>query len=343
MRLIVGIDPGASVGIACIDANSRTKHAETMSKRSFSYSEILKLLSEKGEPIIIATDKARPPLVARKIAAAFGARLWSPKEDMKQADKEKTTDGCKAGDDHARDALAAAMAAKSCFLYTLEKVERNVEQSKQGIVKKLLITGQAANIETALEMLETRRTQRVGKERARDRDVFVARIKEHLEDARKRNAALETEIAEMRKQLEMKKYERNESSAIRRLRESSAKMLAEKNAGIRGMEKIISGEYIIAVAYSEGIAAEEMRNKAVILNSKDDRAIRRIEQANAAAIIGEAGDMTTLPLIERRKANIRQLGKFLVIERQAIERENAQDFAEWLNEYKEKRKKTAES
>jgi len=203
----------------------------------------------------------------RKIAAAFGARLWYPKEDMKIAEKKEIVKDFNISNDHESDALAAALLAKNRFLDTIEKIERNVEQSKQGIVKKLLITGQAANIETALE----------------------------------------TETTGLRKQLEMKKYDRNESSAIRRLRESSAKMLAEKNAAIRGMEKIIEGEYIQVISYSDTLTDKDVKNNAIIIDRADDRTIRRIEHANAAAIITEAGVTTTLPMIERRKANIRQL------------------------------------
>ncbi len=343
MRLIVGIDPGATAGIACIDANSSTKHAETTSRRNFSYSETIHWLSQKGEPLVVATDKARPPLVVRKIAAAFGARLWHPHQDMRQADKEKITEGCKANDDHERDALAAAISAKSCFLETLKKVERNVEKEKQGAVKKLLLTGQAANIETALEMLETRRTQRIGKERVKDRDVFVAGIKKELEDTRKRNAALEAEITELRKQLEMKKYSRSESSAIWKLRESGAKLLAEKNRETREIEKIVEGEYIVAAVYSDTLDGEQMKNKAIILDSKDDMAVKRIENAGAVAIITDGEITTILPAVKKRKADIKQAGRFLVIARQDIEKEERRDFAEWLHDYKEKRKKAAES
>jgi predicted RNase H-like nuclease (RuvC/YqgF family) len=170
MRLFVGIDPGSTVGIAITDASAKTKCVETFSKRNFPYSEIIAFLSSRGEPVVIATDKAKVPMLVRKVSAAFGARLFSPKDDMKQDDKKALAKGSLVKNDHEVDALAAALFAKSRFFDVLEKVEKTVDIKNQGAVKKLLLTNQAPNIEVALEMLFVRHQQRLGKERLRDKD-----------------------------------------------------------------------------------------------------------------------------------------------------------------------------
>ncbi len=338
MRLIVGVDPGSTVGIAAIDSNSKTRYTETFSSRSMAFSDVVAWISGKGEPVVIATDKSRPPLLARRLAAAFGARLWHPQHDLKQAEKAGAAKPYGTKNDHEMDALAAALIAKAQFLDTLEKVERGVEKAKQGAVKKMLITGQAANIETAVEMLAARKQQRIGKERRRERDAFAISLKKELADARLRNAALEKEITEARQKAEMNHRNRNETESVRQMRESMAKVLAEKNKAIKELERTIEGEYLIVVAYYDGMDDAEMKDRAVIIGKADDRAINRIERAGAAAIITDAEIATALPLVEKRKANIRAAGKFLVVERQEKQNKEGDDFVSWLEEYREKRK-----
>ena len=335
MRLIVGVDPGATAGIALVEANSAAAQPETFSSRGMAFSDIAAWVSERGEPLVVATDKARPPLLARRLAAAFGARLWSPKEDMRQAEKAEAAKLHKTKNDHETDALAAALAAKAHFLDTLEKVERGVEEQKQGLVKKMLITGQAANIETAVEMLAARKQERIGRQRRREKDTLLVRLRKELADARIRNKALETELSAMRLAIEKKHARRNETETVKNIRASMASALARKNATIRELERIIEGSYAVAVNYEDVLDDEEMKNRAVIVGKAGSMAIARIERAGAAALIADAGTETTLPLIEKRKANIRAAGKFLAVE---MQEGKGDDFVSWLEAYRERRK-----
>ncbi len=337
MRLFIGIDPGSTAGIALIDASSETKYAETFSRKNISYSEILDYISNKGEPVVVATDKSKPPLLARKVAAAFGARLFYPSVDMKVSEKKDLARNFTVKNDHEADALAAALVAKSHFMDTLKKVERTVDPQMQGYVKRLLLTNQAGNIETAIEMLQVRRQQKIGKKRAKENDVFASRMTKELDDARARNASLEKELALLRSELEKKKYEKSESAAIEKLRQSSLKILKEKNMALREMEKIIEGACLLVCNYP----CDEMRNKAVVLDNASDRAVREIEKSGAAAIVTDLAIRSALPIISKAKANIRPVGKFLVsdkIDASINERLSAKDFEMWLDAYKEKRK-----
>jgi len=334
MKLIVGIDPGATAGIAAIDALARTRFAETFSSRNFPSSDIINWILERGEPIIVATDKAKCPLVVRKIAAAFGARLYTPAQDMTLAEKSGLTTGFPKRSDHENDALAAALFAKNQFFGLLEKIEQSVDARQQGAVKKLLVTSRAANIETAIEMLETRKAAKRGKRPRKTRTADETRVLQELENARKRNAALEKEITRLGNEPGKKVFIRNESAAMRQLRESSAKLLMEKNGIIKGLEKIISGEYLVAVPFERG---SEMNGKAVIIDVTDNGAIEEAERAGAAAIITDLDVVSSLPVISKRKVNIMQIDKFLVIEKTAIE-EKKDDFVAWLDAYKENRK-----
>jgi predicted RNase H-like nuclease (RuvC/YqgF family) len=329
MRLFVGIDPGSKVGIAFADSDFKTRHVETYSRRNFSFSDIVDFLSKKGEPMVVATDKARPPLLVRKVAAAFGARLFYPAEDLKKSEKALLTRNFKVNNDHESDALSAALVSKQFYSDILEKTEKYVEPMLQGTVKKLLVTGQAASIENALEIAEFRRQQKIGREKMREKDKFSSRLAKELEDARQRNSALELEIRSLRSALEKKKYQKNDSDAMSKLRQSSLRILQEKNHIIRELEKIIGGSCVLVCSYPD----HDMNSKAVILDFNDDSAVREIEKSGAVAIISDLNLSSSLPVIQKRKADIRPVGKFLV-----MEKPETSSYLEWLADYREKRK-----
>jgi len=50
---------------------------------------IVKTIKNFGTPIIVATDRRKVPKVIRKIASIFNAKLFFPKTDMKEEEKEK--------------------------------------------------------------------------------------------------------------------------------------------------------------------------------------------------------------------------------------------------------------
>jgi len=332
MKLFVGIDPGTTVGIAVLDAQSKTRLVETHSERNFSYFDIVKRISERGEPVVVATDKAKPPAIVRRIAACFGARLYFPRRDMGLAEKTSLTKGFSIGDDHEADALAAVLAAKDLYSDTLRKVEQGVEASRQGIVKKLVICGAAANIETAIEMLEVRRAYRGKKDRQRTKSAKEGRLEIELESARLRNASLESEIARLGRSLDRKQSARDESEAVASLRKGMISLLKAKEKTIRDLERVAEGTLLAVINYDRG---KDMRGRAVLLNDVDEGAVREIERSGAEAIVTDLDIPSALPRVSRKNANIRRAGKFLVMERPP---EQAEDFEAWLDAYKEKRK-----
>src|SRR3990172_6927933 len=113
MKLIAGIDPGITTAIAVVDIESDFYYVA--SKRDASLAILESMLMEKGEPIIIATDKKNSPSSVKKIASAFNAVLFLPKNDLSIKDKEAITRNLDYDNFHEGDSLAAAMFAKRYY------------------------------------------------------------------------------------------------------------------------------------------------------------------------------------------------------------------------------------
>jgi hypothetical protein len=122
-------------------------------------SELCNYIAEKGEPIIIATDVAKPPALVKKSASAFNALLFSPKKDITQTEKRKLLRAAKFSkkmkNKHEKDALAAALKARKRFLNFFVKIDSALKKKNlshlNDDVKSLLIKRRVCNIEQAIK------------------------------------------------------------------------------------------------------------------------------------------------------------------------------------------------
>ncbi|MGB9703336.1 MAG: DUF460 domain-containing protein [Candidatus Micrarchaeia archaeon] len=133
MYLIVGVDPGTNFAIAFL--NLKGELVGIIFKKNAEKEWIIKTIKSFGTPIIVATDKKKIPKVVRKIAAIFNSKIFSPKEDMKENEKEKISRGLKFLNLHERDAYCAARKAYNFFENKFRQAERvarehNVDSEK---------------------------------------------------------------------------------------------------------------------------------------------------------------------------------------------------------------------
>ena len=143
-KLVVGIDPGVRVGIAGVDV--RTGRIWYLSRLSPSRGRIEAEIAARGEPLLVATDKARPPRTVRAVAAAFSGRVCAPSHDLGVAEKNEITRGLKFKNRHERDALAAALV---CY--------RRMGRMFLKIKKKLAAKGKSACFEEVAALVVKRR------------------------------------------------------------------------------------------------------------------------------------------------------------------------------------------
>ncbi len=103
--LIVGIDPGTTIGIAALDLDGTLIYLA--STRLFSAADLVSEIAGLGKPLVIASDKAEMPFGVEKIRRAFSAAAWNPKKDILVKEKYVLAAGHDFKNDHERDALYA--------------------------------------------------------------------------------------------------------------------------------------------------------------------------------------------------------------------------------------------
>ncbi|MBD3228531.1 MAG: DUF460 domain-containing protein [Candidatus Lokiarchaeota archaeon] len=153
-RLIVGLDPGTTIGLAIMDLKGRLLNL--ISQKQMSRNDIRKLIYNKyGLPAIIGTDVPKIPRFVEKFANSTNALIYHPHSTIKVAEKIelvneyiKTHPGdINVDDAHQRDALVSAIKAYQFFKDRFNKVETKVREMNLNVdidigeVKEYIIKG----------------------------------------------------------------------------------------------------------------------------------------------------------------------------------------------------------
>ena len=109
--LIVGYDPGITAGISILDTHGNI--VSLISKRDVGKSDIIKMISKFGRPIIISTDKNPLPKSVEKLASLMGTKVVYPEMSMTHLEKDELLKSMdiKVKNRHEADALAASIKA----------------------------------------------------------------------------------------------------------------------------------------------------------------------------------------------------------------------------------------
>ena len=213
--LLVGVDPGTTLGYAAIDfeGNIIKLYSNKNLDRDTLISELIKL----GKPLIIAGDKEHNPDFVSNLAVKLGARVIGPDYDLKVSEKRDITRGIETGNQHEIDALASAFFAFKKLGPLLKKINIFVEHYNKSDIKKQLIefvVGKGINIRDAVEIIdgpkkeETRIIKDVVEERRLSEKDFLElykKLKVSERDIvllRKQNLKLKDEIISLRKDYE---------------------------------------------------------------------------------------------------------------------------------------------
>ncbi|MGC9129427.1 MAG: DUF460 domain-containing protein [Candidatus Micrarchaeia archaeon] len=146
MYLIVGIDPGKTAAVACLDLEGRLICVS--SKELAGIEWIVDTIRSYGTPILIGFDKKDSDKTIKKIAAIFGAQLYLPKSDISVERKKKMSENLSTANLHERDALVSALIAYNAYSNKFKQAERlakeknfsKVEEVKALVVKKYSIS-----------------------------------------------------------------------------------------------------------------------------------------------------------------------------------------------------------
>ena len=151
-HIIVGVDPGTTIGIAALNLDGEL--VGLVSSRMMSVPDIVSYIREKGKPVVVATDVVPPPATVEKIKRSFKATLFVPNERIAVEEKVKLARPYGYGNDHERDALAAAVKAYNAYKNKFAQIDRKVPAHMTGDVKAMAVGGKT--IDAAIEMLKPR-------------------------------------------------------------------------------------------------------------------------------------------------------------------------------------------
>jgi hypothetical protein len=136
-QLIVGIDPGTSVGLAFLDIDGNVLGVK--SSRNLAIEDIITEIAAVGKAAVVATDKAIAPPVLTKVSGILGTRLFTPDYDLPVERKREMAERWPTNNDHERDSLAAAVYAYNHFQNKIRRIERQVldelERTKARVLK----------------------------------------------------------------------------------------------------------------------------------------------------------------------------------------------------------------
>lgn len=148
--IIVGIDPGTTVAIAVLGLDGRL--IDVVSSRVMSIPDLIEYISEKGRPVIVATDVVPPPATVEKVKRTFNAVLFTPNERISVDEKVRLATPYGYSNAHERDALSAAAKAYNTYKNKFAQIEKKTPAHvNTNDVKKMAIEGKP--IEVALDIL----------------------------------------------------------------------------------------------------------------------------------------------------------------------------------------------
>lgn len=155
--LIIGIDPGTTLGYAILDDEGEL--LSTGSGKNISVSELINDIIYFGRPLLLGCDKNPAPGFNEKIAVKLGAKLFYPKKDLLVKEKKELINKYNAKlNIHEQDALASAVFAFEKHKRFLGKIERFLKrESKQDLeedVKLIMMRNEELPLQAALKKAE---------------------------------------------------------------------------------------------------------------------------------------------------------------------------------------------
>lgn len=140
-RLIIGVDPGMETGISIVDLEGNVLHL--FSKKSLTRGEITNIIIQFGIPALVCADVHPIPIMVKKIASLFNAKISSPIHELKQVDKKSLIKNYvqdQKVNSHKRDALSAAIYAYRKYEENFHRVDKDHELTrKQKQIAKILL------------------------------------------------------------------------------------------------------------------------------------------------------------------------------------------------------------
>ena len=140
--LILGLDPGSTIGYALIDFDGNIVAVDSFKGNlNETISEVMKY----GKVLVIGTDVCKVPKFVEKFASLTGAQIVKPDYNLFYHEKRKKTKeflkrlDTKLKNKHERAALAAALIAYRNFNGLFNKIDNEYEKGTSNKIKKIVL------------------------------------------------------------------------------------------------------------------------------------------------------------------------------------------------------------
>ncbi len=135
MYIIVGIDPGKTSAVACLDLQGNLLGLD--SKKLAGMNWFIETIERYGTPILVGFDKKNSDDMVRKLAAIFGAQIYLPRADISVEKKKRMSENFGFSNLHERDALVSAVMAYNAYSNKFNQAERLAKEKNFNEVEKL--------------------------------------------------------------------------------------------------------------------------------------------------------------------------------------------------------------
>jgi len=131
--LIVGMDPGTTTGIAVLGLDGKLLLIK--SGKNLSRSDISRMVSDVGNPIIVSSDINPLPKAVERVATTFSARLIEPGETFSRKEKHETAKeymkahGKAWQNRHERDALVSGIYAYKQVRQMVDRISSRLRKA----------------------------------------------------------------------------------------------------------------------------------------------------------------------------------------------------------------------
>ncbi|MEM1914736.1 MAG: DUF460 domain-containing protein [Candidatus Nezhaarchaeales archaeon] len=336
--IIVGLDPGIVTGVAVIDLSGNLLFVN--SGLALDKMTVVETITKFGNPVVIASDVRRTPVIVEKIASLLGCIIYSPPRDLSVDEKRRMIQE-HIGEfknviknTHQRDAVAAALKAylnfKNKFMQLEAKAKElnltrpQMEKAKALLIKGLTIKEALERVMSTEELNKSSTSPQVDPEvqklkqelsKLRDKIEEQSKIIKELEESRlrllnqlrEREAIIEKLEEKLMKVPPKVQEPSQEDEAVKRRLELSMKTIGELRSKVENLEK--------ALEALKNLVKKIARGDVVII--KEIRAItkRSIEEAVKHDVLSE-GEIVLIQ--DPSSSNIEGFHQLLKVRPEAI-------------------------
>jgi len=313
-KLVVGIDPGTTCGLAVLDLDARPILIE--SSKGTTRDTIIHKISEVGDAIIVASDVSPAPDFVRKVASSLNTIIFTPEVAIESTEKHLIVQdyavqhGIKSLDPHSHDALAAALKAFHNYSVKFRQVEACVRALGRPVpldeAKALVVRGHT--IKRALDLLTKHKEKRDAIKTIRTRESSeLTSLRKKVSEQRREVETLEVENEMLLEKVEQLKSEimRTESQREKERVDALREMKKERIYQIQRSEienlkaqlekaKHAMAEYQQRFDHLKHLREREARGEIILLKPIESFTSKGIENAMRTFQIGRGDSVIIL-------------------------------------------------